>query len=203
MELQSIIDGGVGANCYLIKTKNTAIVIDPFSVGQRVIDFFDQNSECEKYIFLTHCHYDHILGADELRKIYGAKIGIGKNDEAGLTDTSISLSKKAGMEQKPFFADITFNDGDLFQTADIEIKIMETPGHTAGSVCYIVEDYIFSGDTLFQGTVGRTDLPTGDFDVLMSSLEKIKNLKQNYKIFPGHGMATTLDREKALNPYLR
>lgn len=202
MEIKCIMIGGNGANCYLLKTEDVAIVIDPFKADLRIVDFLKTNESLPKYIFLTHCHYDHILGAERLREMFGAKIAIGEKDEIGLRDTSVSLSVWAGFEQKPFSADITFSDGDAFNVGSTEIKVLHTPGHTAGSVCYMIENSIFTGDTLFEGTVGRTDLPTGDFSALKASLERLKELGQDYKLYPGHGLATNLYREMRLNPYM-
>ena len=108
----------------------------------------------------------------------------------------------AGFSQNPFYADILFNGGDVFEEGSTKIKVLHTPGHTAGSVCYVLEKCIFTGDTLFEGTVGRTDFPTGDFVTLKKSLEMIKNLSGDYKLFSGHGLETTLSEEKQTNPYL-
>ena len=200
MEVKCISFGGMGANCYLVDTNDVRIIVDPFDINQRVEDFFDTDKP--KYIFLTHCHFDHILGAKRISEKFGAKIAIGSKDAIGLYDTSFSLSTLAGFEQEPFYADILFEDNDVFKVGKTEIKVLHTPGHTAGSVCYLSEDYIFTGDTLFAGTVGRTDLPGGDFPTLKRSLERLKALKDDYKLFPGHGLSTTLFREKQTNPYM-
>lgn len=200
MELKCVSFGGIGANCYLVSTDDLHIVVDPFDINERVRAFL--NTDKPKYVFLTHCHFDHILGAKKIREEFGAKIAIGKYDASGLSDPYLSLSQAAGFSQEPCCADFVFNGGDVFQIGDTKIQVLHTPGHTAGSVCYILNNYIFTGDTLFEGTVGRTDFPTGDFAELKSSLEKLKNLSGDYKIFSGHGLATTLSREKLMNPYL-
>ena len=108
----------------------------------------------------------------------------------------------AGFNQKPFSADILFKNGQVFEEGNTKIKVLHTPGHTAGSVCYFFEDIIFTGDTLFEGTIGRTDFPTGDFAVINKSLKLLKDLTEDYKIYSGHGLSTTLSREKLTNPYL-
>ncbi len=191
-----------GANCYLVKTESAAIVIDPYATDPRVTAFFDENKVSEKYILLTHCHFDHILGAEELRSRYGAKIIIGSEDEIGLLNPDISLSSWLGIEQKPFSADKTVTEGDILSLGGTEFRVMHTPGHTAGSVCYIAEDVIFSGDTLFEGSIGRTDFPTGDFVTIKNSLNRLKNLGCDYKVYAGHGNPTTLFREIKNNPYM-
>ncbi len=200
VEIKCVNFGAVGANCYLVETEDVKIVVDPFDLNEK-IDIFLKTDK-PKYVFLTHCHFDHILGAERIRKKYGAKIAIGKYDAAGLSDPYFSLSEMAGYNQDPFYADILFFGGDVFEVGKTRIKVIHTPGHTLGSVCYMLDEYIFTGDTLFQGTVGRTDFPTGDYSALKKSLETIKNLNGDYKLFAGHGLSTTLSREKKTNPYL-
>lgn len=200
MEIKCINFGGMGANCYLVETQDVRIVIDPFQIDNRIEEFL--SSEKPKFVFLTHCHFDHILGAEEIREKCGAKIAIGEHDAIGLTDPYFSLSEMVGFNQKPFSADILFENGQVFEVGTTKIKVIHTPGHTAGSVCYFLEDIIFTGDTLFEGTIGRTDFPTGDFAVINKSLKMLKDLKEDYKIYSGHGLSTTLSREKLTNPYL-
>ena len=200
MELKVVNFSGMSANCYLIDTDDVRIIVDPFDTNQKVEEFFATDKP--KYIFLTHFHFDHILGAKKISEKFGAKIAIGKEDAIGLYNTDFSLSNMAGFNQEPFYADILFNDNDIFEVGNTKIKVIHVPGHTMGSVCYIIENYMFSGDTLFEGTVGRTDLPTRDFAVLRQSLERLKAMEGDYKVFPGHGLATTLDRERKMNPYM-
>ena len=202
MEIQYFPISGNGANCYLVKTDSAAIVIDPFQVDGRIITFFNENRDADKYILLTHCHFDHILGADKLRELFDAKIVIGEKDEIGLLDPNISLSNWVGLEQNPFSADIKVKDGDVLTLGGTDFKVLHTPGHTAGSVCYIAENIIFSGDTLFAGSVGRTDFPTGDFSTLNASLQRLKGLNRDYKIYSGHGNESTLFWEIRTNPYM-
>ncbi len=190
-----------GANCYLVKTESAAIVIDPYAVDDRITEFLSKNAELERFVLLTHCHFDHILGADELRRLYGAKIIIGAEDEIGLMNSDISLSSWLGLEQNPFSADKTVREGDILNLGGTDFRVMHTPGHTAGSVCYIAEDVIFSGDTLFEGSIGRTDFPTGDYPTIKRSLERLRNLEGDYTVYPGHGNPTTLFREIKTNPY--
>ncbi len=203
MELKILPVSGQGANCYLIKTENAALVIDPFEAYPEIIDFFEKNSAKEKIILLTHRHFDHILGVFKLHELFGAKIIIGEMDEVGLRESEESLSSWVGLEQVPIEADITVSDGEVLNLGGTEFKVLHTPGHTVGSVCYIAEDCVFSGDTLFRGTVGRTDLPTGSNEALKLSLSKLKTLDKNYKVYPGHGSPTTLEDEIKNNPYMK
>lgn len=200
MDIRCVNFSGQSANCYLVRTEDLLIVVDPFDINEKIEDFLSEDKP--KYVFLTHCHFDHILGAKRIRDRFGAKIAIGKHDAVGLYDPYFSLSNMAGFEQTPFSADILFDGGDVFEEGKTRITVLHTPGHTAGSVCYVLDDYIFTGDTIFEGTVGRTDFPTGDFAALKKSLEMLKNLNKDYKLFSGHGLATTLQREKQRNPYL-
>ena len=200
MEIKCVNFGGMGANCYLLDTDDVRIVIDPFDTNEQIDAFL--KTDKPKYIFLTHCHFDHILGAEKIREKHGVKIAIGREDAVGLTDTYFSLSEAAGFNQKPFYADMLFDDNDIFKVGNTKIKVLHTPGHTVGSVCYLIDNYIFTGDTLFEGTVGRTDFPGGDFASLMRSLEKLQNLNGDPTLFSGHGLATTLSREKKMNPYM-
>lgn len=202
MEIRYFPISGSGANCYLIKTENAAVVIDPFEADPRIIAFFEENKENDKYILLTHCHFDHILGAERLREMFGATIVIGEKDEVGLRDATLSLSAWVGLEQKPFSADVLVKDGEVLNLGGTDFTVLHTAGHTAGSVCYIVEDMLFSGDTLFKDSIGRTDFPTGDMSTLRASLIKLKNLGRDYTVYSGHGDPTTLYREIKNNPYM-
>lgn len=203
MTVKTLYFGDMAANCYLVSTDTAAIVIDPFAQYGAIADFFTLNPQKERYVLLTHCHFDHILGADTLREQFGAKIVIGKLDEKGLCDTSFSLSHLVGMSQTPFYADKTVSNEEILSVAEEKIRVLHTPGHTEGSVCYIIEDAIFTGDTLFAGSVGRCDFPTGDGSALMKSLEKLSHLDKNYKVYPGHGESTDILTEKLNNPYMQ
>ncbi len=203
MTVKTLYFGDMAANCYLVLTNTAAIVIDPFAAYGQIADFFNQHPEKERYVLLTHCHFDHILGAAALRETFGAKIVIGKLDEKGLSDTSFSLSHLVGMSQTPFFADKTVSNEEIMCVAQEKIRVLHTPGHTEGSVCYIIEDAIFTGDTLFAGSVGRCDLPTGDGSALMKSLARLCLLEKNYKVYPGHGEPTDIFAEKLNNPYMQ
>ena len=151
-------------------------------------------------VLLTHCHFDHILGVPELVQD-GARLYIGENDAAGLNDRSVSLCFMELPEMKP---DVLLKDGDTINEAGLSISVISTPGHTAGGVCYVLEESstIFAGDTLFRHSIGRTDLPGGDYEALISSIKnKLFVLEGDYAVNPGHDRDTTLEEERQSNPY--
>ncbi|MBR6572770.1 MAG: MBL fold metallo-hydrolase [Clostridia bacterium] len=190
------------ANCYLVKTDDAVIVIDPAEAKDEIVEFL--NSSDNKIILLTHCHFDHISGAKSLREKTGAKIAIHENDAGGLCDSELNAGNLFGIYVSPFTADITLKDVDKITLGSTQIDVLLTNGHTEGSVCYIINDCMFSGDTLFEGTVGRCDLPTGDYNKLLDSLDMLKNFSdKDYTVYSGHGNKTTLKKEIVYNPYFR
>lgn len=178
-------------NCYIIqdeKTKET-MVIDPGGDADRISEMLDTLNSNLKYILLTHCHGDHIAKASKLKEKYGGKILIHIDDEPGLKNPMINLSDYIGLGEVVLNADSRLNDNDLIHLGDIEFKIIHTPGHTKGGICVYSEKekILFSGDTMFRGTWGRTDLPTGNFeDVIKSITEKIMTLPEDTIVYPGH-----------------
>ena len=203
MEIQTLYFGGNEANCYLVLTDSAALVIDPAAPFVEAQRFLSENSDKERLILLTHFHFDHILGAKELRDKFGAKIVIGAMDEVGLYNDRFSLSALVGLSQEPFYADVKVEDGDIIEIREDKIEVLYTPGHTAGSVCYRLGENLFTGDTLFEYSVGRTDFPTGDSAALTESLKRLAEIEENLILYPGHGDSTTLLKEKLHNPYMQ
>ena len=188
-------------NCYIIQDEETkeTMVIDPGGEVNKISEMLDTLQAKVKYILLTHCHGDHIGGVQELKEKYGGKILIHVADEPGLKDVSINLSDYVGIGDVTFEADSRLNDGDLIHIGDIEFKVIHTPGHTQGGICLYLEKekLLFSGDTIFRGTWGRTDLPTGSFeDVINSITEKIMKLPEDTIIYPGHRKIYNANRRK-------
>lgn len=189
-------------NTYVIcdeKTKE-AMVIDPGGEPERIIELLDILEVTKlKYIFLTHCHADHIGGIDELKKAKGGKILISRDDSEGLYNKEISLADYVNMQIPELEADSRIDDGDLIHIGELELKVIATPGHTKGCVCLYAEKerLIFTGDTLFSGTWGRTDLPTGSFVEIMDSISnKLMTLPDETICYPGHGKTTMIQDEK-------
>lgn len=193
-------------NTYIIcdeKTKE-AMVIDPGGEPEKIIELLDiLGAEKLKYIFLTHCHADHIGGISELKKQKGGKILISRDDSEGLYNKEISLADYVNMQVPELEADSRIDDGDLIHVGNIEFRVIATPGHTRGSVSLYAQEerLIFTGDTLFSGTWGRTDLPTGSFIEIMESIcDKLMLLPDETIVYPGHGKTTMIQDEK--NIYL-
>lgn len=201
MNIKKIVLGNISVNCYLIKSETFAIVIDPGYYSEEIVDFLNENSGKERLILLTHGHFDHIGGAKQISDETGVKIGIGENDAPYLKSPTFNLSGNFGIPIKPFEADFKYKNGDTIKIGDEIIKVIETPGHTKGSVCYLLGDNLFCGDTLFFESYGRTDFPGGDMEKMKESFYKITTLfDKNTVIFSGHGENTTIAHEIENNP---
>lgn len=199
--------GDIGANCYVLTddVSKQAVVIDPGVPSDEVNDALIGYDL--KYILLTHGHFDHIFGSASLKELYpDAKLCIHKNDEICLNDRVYNL---IGDDYSGFLpemkANIILNDGDVISFGDVQIKVLHTPGHSEGSVCYVDElnKIIFSGDTLFCLTVGRTDFITGSFEKMMESVKKLSLYDDEYAVYPGHNRSTTIGFERKRNRYMR
>ncbi len=190
------------SNCYGVSGEDFAVVIDPGVFDNSLIDFFHKNAEKQKLILITHPHIDHIMGADMLREKTGVKIAASSNTAKGLIDTNINLSASYG---NPFTVttDIVLENDSTFYVGKQKVKAIFTPGHTSGCTCFLFDNALFTGDTLFCGSIGRTDLPTASFADMEKSLKKLKSLDDNIVVYPGHDESTTIGREKIINPYFR
>lgn len=206
MKVTKITGGLLPTNCYILTDDATGAtaVIDPGFENQELTDaVLAVGKENVKCILLTHGHFDHIIGVNKLKNLTNAKIYIDSDDMQFTTDNSLSLSFMAApLEMKPFTADVVLDDGEIIELGNLKIRVMHTPGHTIGSCCYLVENAIFSGDTLMKGSCGRTDFPTGSYPQMMDSLKILKNLDGDYHVYPGHECETTLDYERKNNPYM-
>ncbi len=195
--------GDFGTNCYILSDGGHAALVDaPFSadVISRRLDSL--GLEPEK-ILMTHGHCDHIEALNGLVKKYGCEVYISDEDLPMLTDSGLCLADYFGAPFEPFYGAKTFSDGDVIILGGADIRVMSTAGHTLGSVSFIADEFIFTGDTLFEGTVGRTDLGGGSFEQLIRSIEKIMKTQKNRIVYAGHGAPTDLRTELRFNPYLR
>ncbi len=196
------------ANCYVVIDEATgdAAVIDPGWYDDIILNTLAKENANLKYVLLTHGHFDHVSGVYGFQHGEGAKVVIHASDKEHLLDPRKSLAEGNFPEpHQPVCADILVKDGDVIKLGESEIKVMHTPGHTNGSVCYILEDdrVIFSGDTLFCMTAGRTDFWDGSDEKMIASLKKLIALDGDYNVYPGHNRETTLERERTRNWYIR
>ena len=199
--------GMLPTNVYLGVNEETGngFLVDPAVYEPQVEDVMKEiGIKNLQYILLTHGHFDHILGVNGFLKNHPeAKVVIHREDEAFLTDPVLSHTFKHGLTQEPIKADIIVEDGDVLAFDDAEFKVVHTPGHTRGSVVYLLNDLMFSGDTLFQLSCGRTDFPESDPAAMGPSLQKLAALEGNYHVLPGHNAFSELDFERANNPFMR
>lgn len=203
MKLYTIPLGAIGANCYILGCGGgEAVVIDIGEQPQRLIGFLEQHSLKVNTILLTHGHYDHVGGVEAVRKAYGAKVYIHENDAEMLRSGEANLAADFGEEFQPVESFETLTDNQILHIGELEIKVLHTPGHTPGGVCYLTEGKLFSGDTLFRGSIGRLDLG-GNRDDMIASLRRLVRLEGDYEVYPGHEASSTLDWERANNRYMR
>lgn len=206
MKYTSVFDLETSENTYLVYDENTlnGVIIDPGCDFDKIKKMIDDNNVKVKYIFITHCHYDHIKSIVELKDKTGALIVSGDKGSENLGNPDINLTKYGlGYEIKNIKSDIVLNDGEIFKLDSMEFKCIYTPGHTNCGVCYLIDNELFCGDTLFLRNCGRCDLPTGDFKTLESSIRnKLYVLSDETVIHSGHGNDSTIGYEKKFNFYV-
>lgn len=187
--------GAYQTNCYMIwaEESDKCVVIDPGYDADTVLDQAKKQGKTIEAILLTHGHFDHV----------GAVRDIAAETDCAVYICPDDLSMPTQLTAGPLYYTHTYGEGDVLQLAGLSIRVIQTPGHTRGSVCLITGDAMFSGDTLFEGSCGRTDLPGGDWAVILQSLKRLKEMTKDYKVYPGHGCATTLADEQMYNPYMR
>ena len=205
MQIITIYPRGFGANAYaLTEDGKNAVVIDPS--GSKVESELIKRGLTPACVLLTHCHFDHVGGVSALQQS-GAKVLCSAKTKS-LIGTSADLFDMAGMPRSPFTVDEVFEENEEKLLCGIRVKSIPTPGHTAGSVCYLVTDneggrYLFTGDTLFLGSIGRTDFPTGNIGELRASLKRLSAMEGDIPVYPGHNEETTLEHERKTNPFMQ
>ena len=190
-------------NCYIVQDEDTkeTMVIDPGGQPEKIIEMLDILNAKLKYIYLTHCHADHIAGVHYLQEKLGGKVLVHRKDAENLHNDSVNLESYIGIDKITLEADSRVDDNDLIHVGNLEFKVIYTPGHTEGSTSLYCEEekLLFSGDTLFRGTWGRTDLPTSNFvDIMESITKKLIILPENTIVYPGHGKSTMIKEEKPI-----
>ena len=188
-------------NTYLALNGERAFVVDPGADADKILAAAEAEGAKIEWVLLTHAHFDHIGGVAELQRA-GAQVVLHR-DDLGIVSSFKNLAFYAGVKAEKFLPDVTVSGGETLDVAGVKVRVIHTPGHTAGGVCYVADDVIFTGDTLFELSYGRTDFPTGSFKELKNSvLNKLFVLPGDYRLLPGHGAPTTLAFEREHNPIL-
>lgn len=188
-------------NTYLVLNGERAFVVDPGADADKILAAAEAEGAKIEWVLLTHAHFDHIGGVAELQRA-GAQVVLHR-DDLGIVSSFKNLAFYAGVKVEKFLPDVTVSGGETLDVAGVKVRVIHTPGHTVGGVCYVADDIIFTGDTLFELSYGRTDFPTGSFKELKNSvLNKLFVLPGDYRLLPGHGAPTTLAFEREHNPIL-
>lgn len=203
MQLIQLRTGLIKANTYIIHNGKDAAIIDPGGNEKRILTTLQEHNLNLVQILLTHGHFDHIGAVAALKAATGAKIYIHTADAAMLNNDELNLSVTFRTSVRPSYADVLLIDKDTIETPAGTVLVLHTPGHTKGGVCYLIENVIFTGDTLFAGSIGRTDFPGGSYEELITSIKnQLFVLDKDYTLYPGHEESTTLLTEKRTNPFL-
>ena len=205
MEIVVFVVGPIATNCYILHNEKTneCLVVDPGEEAKKIAAYIQKNNWTNKGIFLTHGHFDHITGVTELQSLVGGKVYAYEEERDLMMDPSLNSSSMGGYSVA-IEPEILLKDGQIINIAGLDIKVIHTPGHTKGGCCFYLEKEkaLFSGDTVFMESIGRTDFPTGNYSKLIDSLRnKILCLPSDVNIYPGHGPETTVAYEMANNPY--
>ena len=192
-------------NTYIVFENNRGIVIDPGNDVEKIIERANSLNIRIEYIFITHCHYDHIEYMEKLREKLNIPLVSGDKASLNIGNPNINLSTYGlGYEICAKESDIILEDGETKNFCGMDVLCIYTPGHTDCGVCYIIGDSIFTGDTLFLRSIGRSDLPTGNHNILLNTIkEKLYSLDENLKVYSGHGNSSTIGYEKKFNFYVK
>lgn len=203
MEILVIPVGYLQENCYIAYDEDkVAVVIDPGDEGQKLVEAIRNRGLDVRYILLTHGHFDHTGAVMEIKNEFGAKLCVSGEDAEMLTDPQLSLAMRQRWKPEDISIDWLLSDGDVIEAGKMRFEVIATPGHSKGSVTYRCENVLFTGDTLFQGDCGRTDLYGGSYEQIKASLRRLADLEGDYQVLPGHGPDSTLEEERLHNMYM-
>ena len=194
-KIETLALGSYQTNCYIIyeDDRNDCLVIDPGYSPEVVLNKAKSLGKTIAAVLLTHGHFDHVGGVKGIAQATGCPVFLCEEE----------LSMPSMFTAGPLYYTDPYADGQILSVAGLTLRVLHTPGHTPGSVCLLCGDAMFSGDTLFWGSCGRTDLPGGDWNTIRKSLLRLKNLDGDYTVYPGHGDATSLEAERKNNPYMQ
>ncbi len=193
MDIHTLTLGNFQTNCYIVAENGHCVIIDPGYEPEKILAFLSKKSLSAEAILLTHGHFDHVGAVEALINATGCALYMHQADHCQPAIYKMLYPLTGRLT--PIFVE----EGDV---VPMDLRVLETPGHTPGSVCYMAPGVLFSGDTLFRGSCGRTDLPGGSGKILKESLQKLARLEENHLVYPGHGESTDLAGEKRYNPYL-
>jgi len=201
--LKKLSTGLLASNCYIIGENNKGVIIDPGAAKEDILQAVRESGLEIQHIILTHAHVDHMFSLDEIREELKAEVLVHKDDAEYFGNPWYNASSLFGLNKVFNPTDILLEDGQVLNVGGLNLEIIHTPGHTPGGICIKVGNLIFTGDTLFRMSVGRTDLGNGNYDQLMDSLKnKLMVLDENTIVYPGHGTQTTIGYEKDNNPFI-
>ena len=204
MTIDVLAYGMFDSNSYIVSDNGEAILVDAGVEAEEIKKVLDKRNAKLKYILLTHGHIDHIVHTDSIKKLYGGEVVINIEDAECLINPSESLGSMMGLDYVFDKADIIVNDNDKLEFGNSIVEVIHTPGHSPGSVCFKIGGNLFSGDTLFNQSIGRYDFPKSDGSKLFSSIkDKLFTLPNDTKVYPGHGDSTSIVFEKENNPFFQ
>lgn len=202
VEVKRIVTGAMEENCYLIYEDVTALIVDPGDDFPKIMQTIEDLQVTPVAILLTHCHYDHIGALEETLTTYNVPVYVSSLEKDWLSNPELNLSAHGGKPVIAQSADFEFEMMRDYTIGGLSFRVVPTPGHSPGGVSFIFEDFVITGDALFQGSVGRTDLPGGDHEALLEEIrEQLFTLEDEMQIYPGHGDASTIGDEKLTNPF--